>query len=86
MATNIGGRKSENMNENTMANSDNVAEINSQLREIINKEIERANKYYDQKLSKTQMAASIRVVSVLSEFLGDPFPYDRLHMGFATMD
>lgn len=56
------------------------------IADIIKKEIERANRYYDQKLSSTQMAASIRVVSVLSELIGEKFPYEELHMGFATMD
>lgn len=56
------------------------------IRDTIKKEIDRANKYYDQKLSSTQMTASIRVVQVLSELIGEKFPYDDLHMGFATMD
>ena len=56
------------------------------IRNIIKKETDRANKYYDQKLSTTQMAASIRVVSVLSDLIEEKFPYDKLHMNFATTD
>ena len=57
-----------------------------QIQEIIDKEINRANRYHDGNLSLIQKAASVRVVSVLSEYFGKEFPEDRFHFGFATMD
>lgn len=58
----------------------------SQIREIIDKEIDRANRYHDGNLSQFQKAASVRVVSVLCDYLGEEFPKDKFHFGFATMD
>lgn len=58
----------------------------AQIREIIDKEIDRANKYFDEHKSKEQMSASVRVVYLLCEFLGEKFPEERFHFGFATMD
>lgn len=57
-----------------------------QIQEIIDKEIDRANRYHDGNLSLVQKAASVRVVSVLSEYLGKEFPKDRFHFGFVTLD
>lgn len=57
-----------------------------QIREIIDKEIDRANRYHDCNLSQIQKAASVRVVSVLCDYLGEEFPKDKFHFGFTTMD
>lgn len=57
-----------------------------EIRVIIDKEIDRANSYFDGHKSKVQMSASVRVVYLLSEFLGETFPKERFHFGFATND
>lgn len=56
------------------------------IKSTIKKEIDRANGYYDKKLSTRQITASLRVIQVLSDLIGEKFPYDKLHMNFATMD
>lgn len=56
------------------------------LMERLDLEIEKANTYYDKKLSPYRIANHIGAITAITEILGIPFPYDRLHMGFATMD
>ena len=52
----------------------------------LNKQIDRANKYYDNKLSHNEILKSIGAITSLVNLLNIEFPYDRLHMGFATLD
>ena len=56
------------------------------LMERLDLEIEKANTYYDKKLSPYRLANHIGAITAITEILGIPFPTDRLHMGFATMD
>lgn len=56
------------------------------IRERLDFEIEKANAYYDNNKNVHEMDKHIGAVIALSEILGIKFPYDKLHMGFATMD
>ena len=58
----------------------------SLIREELEKAIEKANLYYDEKLSPWRLQEFIGQIIVLSRLLGEEFPKDRLHMGFATLD
>ena len=56
------------------------------IRERLDFEIEKANTYYDNNKNVQEMYKHIGAVIALSDILGIKFPYDKLHMGFATMD
>lgn len=56
------------------------------IRERLDFEIKKANAYYDNNKNVHEMDKHIGAVIALSEILGIKFPYDKLHMGFATMD
>ena len=58
----------------------------SLIREELEKAIEKANLYYDEKLNPWRLQEFIGQIIVLSRLLGEEFPKDRLHMGFATLD
>ena len=58
----------------------------SLIREELEKAIEKANQYYDEKLNPWRLQEFIGQIIVLSRLLGEEFPKDRLHMGFATLD
>ncbi len=54
--------------------------------EALNKAIESANAYYDKKPNQNMLCRNIGKIEVLSMLLDKPFPYDKLHMNFTTMD
>ena len=58
----------------------------SQMKEALEKEINSANAYYDKELNQNMMYRHIGAISILTILLDIPFPTDKLHMNFVTMD
>lgn len=56
------------------------------MEERIETEIAAVNEYYDKKLSVHMLNRHLGKLELLCELTNTPFPYNKLHMGFATMD
>lgn len=58
----------------------------SQLQKELDKAVDLANTYYDNKLNQNMLYRNLGKIELLSKLLNIEFPYNRLHMNFTTMD
>lgn len=58
----------------------------SQLQKELDKAVDLANTYYDNKLNQNMLYRNLGKIELLSKLLNIDFPYSSLHMNFVTMD